>query len=231
MAIDPEQLPQGEEKVRAVRSMFDTIAPRYDMVNRIMTLRLDVRWRKRTVRDLALDPGAKVIDLACGTGDFCVDLTNAGLTPIGYDISFGMLSAARTPAPLVHADILRLPMPDASVDGATCGFALRNLVELPAFFAELGRVVRPGGRIGLLDVAEPENRLLRWGHGLYFGKIVPKIGGMLSDRNAYAYLPKSVAYLPEPEEMIAGLGEAGFVDVDRRLLPPGAAQLLTATRS
>ena len=231
MAIDPEQLPQGEEKVRAVRTMFDTIAPRYDMVNRIMTFRLDVRWRKRTVRDLALEPGSTVIDLACGTGDFCVDLANADLTPIGYDISFGMLSAARTPAPLVHADILRLPMPDASVDGATCGFALRNLVELPAFFDELGRVVRPGGRIGLLDVAEPENRFLRWGHGLYFGKVVPKIGGMLSDRNAYAYLPKSVAYLPDPEEMIASLGDAGFVDVDRRLLSPGAAQLMTATRA
>ncbi len=231
MAIDPERLPQGDEKVRAVRSMFDTIAPRYDMVNRIMTFRLDVRWRKRTVRDLALPRDATVIDLACGTGDFCVDLGDAGLRPIGYDISFGMLSAARTGAPLVHADILRLPVPDRAVDGATCGFALRNLVELPAFFAELGRVVRPGGRIGLLDVAEPENRVLRWGHGLYFGKVVPRIGGLLSDRAAYAYLPKSVAYLPEPQVMLADLERAGFTDVDRQLLSPGAAQLITATRA
>ena len=230
MAIDPERLPEGDEKVRAVRSMFDTIAPRYDMVNRIMTFRLDVRWRKRTVRDLGLAAGSSVIDLACGTGDFCVDLEAAGLRPIGYDISFGMLSAARTGVPLVHADILQLPLPPASVDGATCGFALRNLVELPAFFAELGRVVRPGGRIGLLDVAEPENRILRWGHGLYFGKVVPRIGGLLSDRTAYAYLPKSVAYLPEPHVMLAQLEEAGFTDVDRQLLAPGAAQLITATR-
>lgn len=231
MAIDPEHLPQGEDKVRAVRAMFDTVAPRYDLVNRIMTFRLDVRWRRQTVRDLGLPAGSTVIDLACGTGDFCVDLADAGLTPIGYDLSFGMLSAARTTAPLVHADILRLPMPPASVDGATCGFALRNLVELPAFFAELGRVVRPGGRIGLLEVAEPENRLLRWGHGVYFGKVVPRIGGLLSDRSAYAYLPKSVAYLPEPEEMLASLGDAGFVDLDRRLLSPGAAQLIVATRA
>lgn len=230
MAIDPEQLPQGDEKVRAVRSMFDTIAPRYDMVNRIMTFRLDVRWRKRTVRDLGLDTGATVIDLACGTGDFCIDLEDAGLRPLGFDISSGMLQAARTQAPLVHADILRLPLPDASVDGATCGFALRNLVELPGFFAELARVVRPGGRIALLDVAEPENRFLRWGHGVYFGKVVPKIGGLLSDRNAYAYLPKSVAYLPDPEVMLADLASAGFSDVHRELMAPGAAQLITATR-
>ena len=212
-----------------MRSMFDTIAPRYDLVNRIMTFRLDTRWRRRTVREMGLPTGSVVIDLACGTGDFCRDLEKAGLASIGFDISAGMLHAARTEAPLVHADILTLPLPDASVDGATCGFALRNLVELPAFFDELARVVRPGGRIGLLDVAEPENRILRWGHGFYFGKVVPKIGGMISDRDAYEYLPKSVAYLPEPEVMLADLQAVGFNDVRRQLLAPGAAQLITAT--
>jgi len=229
VTIDPDHLPQGQEKVRAVRSMFDTIAPRYDLVNRIMTFRLDTRWRRRTVRELGLPTGSVVIDLACGTGDFCRDLEKAGLASIGFDISAGMLHAARTEAPLVHADILTLPLPDASADGATCGFALRNLVELPAFFDELARVVRPGGRIGLLDVAEPENRILRWGHGFYFGKVVPKIGGMISDRDAYEYLPKSVAYLPEPEVMLADLQAVGFNDVRRQLLAPGAAQLITAT--
>ena len=229
MTIDPDHLPQGQEKVRAVRSMFDTIAPRYDLVNRIMTFRLDTRWRRRTVREMGLPTGSVVIDLACGTGDFCRDLEKAGLASIGFDISAGMLHAARTEAPLVHADILTLPLPDASADGATCGFALRNLVELPAFFDELARVVRPGGRIGLLDVAEPENRILRWGHGFYFGKVVPKIGGMISDRDAYEYLPKSVAYLPEPEVMLADLQAVGFNDVRRQLLAPGAAQLITAT--
>ncbi len=210
--------------------MFDTIAPRYDMVNRIMTLRMDVRWRKRTVAALDLAAGSAVADLACGTGDFCNDLAGAGLSPVGFDISAGMLAAARTEAPLVHADVITLPVGDSSVDGATCGFALRNLIGLPPFFAELARIVRPGGRIGLLDVAVPENRVLRWGHGIYFSKVVPKVGGLLSDKAAYSYLPKSVSYLPEPAVMISQLGEAGFVNVKRELLRPGAAQFITATR-
>lgn len=231
MSIDPNRLPQGEEKVRVVRSMFDTIAPRYDMVNRIMTLRLDIRWRNKSVRALGLREGSTVVDLACGTGDFCVGLAKAGLSPVGFDISAGMLQAARTDAPLVHADVITLPVPDCSVDGATCGFALRNLVGLPPFFAELARVVRPGGRIALLDVAVPDNRLLRWGHGIYFSKVVPKVGALLSDKAAYSYLPKSVSYLPEPPEMLSQLTKAGFVKVNRELLRPGAAQLITATRA
>jgi demethylmenaquinone methyltransferase/2-methoxy-6-polyprenyl-1,4-benzoquinol methylase len=226
-----DELPQGDDKVRAVRQMFDTIAPRYDLVNRVMTFGLDVRWRKRTVRELRLAPGARVLDLASGTGDFCRELSAAGLRPVGVDLSFGMLAAARTDAPLVQADILRLPVPDATADGVTCGFALRNLVELPAFFAELARVLRPGGRIALLEVATPRNRVLRAGHGVYFGKIVPRIGGLLSDPAAYRYLPKSVAYLPEPDVMLQQIRDAGFTDVRRELLFPGAAQLVLATRA
>ncbi|MEO7429164.1 MAG: ubiquinone/menaquinone biosynthesis methyltransferase [Acidimicrobiales bacterium] len=226
----PEQLPEGEEKVAAVRGMFDAIAPRYDLVNRIMTFRMDVGWRRRTVRALRLASGSTVVDLACGTGDFCRELAQAGFAPIGADLSFGMLAAARTAAPLIHGDALRLPLPDTSVDGITCGFALRNFASLPPFFAELARVVRPGGRVALLEVAEPPNRLLRFGHGIYFGKIVPLVGGLLSDPAAYRYLPRSVAYLPEPEAMLEQLATAGFVDVERRLLSAGIAQLITATR-
>ena len=224
-------LPEGAEKVRAVREMFDTIAPRYDLVNRIMTFRMDVRWRKRTVHELRLVPGSVVLDLACGTGDFCRELAKGHVRPIGVDLSFGMLAAARTEAPLLQADILRLPVPDASVDGATCGFALRNLVELDGFFRELARVVRPGGRIALLEVAEPKYRVLRFGHGIYFGKVVPRIGAMLSDGAAYRYLPKSVAYLPEPEHMLALLRAAGFVNIERALLSTGISQLIVATRA
>jgi demethylmenaquinone methyltransferase / 2-methoxy-6-polyprenyl-1,4-benzoquinol methylase len=226
----PETLPEGEEKVQAVRSMFDAIAPRYDVVNRIMTFRMDVRWRRRTVRTLALPGGSTVIDLACGTGDLCRELAAQGLRPVGADLSFGMLAAARTDAPLVHGDALRLPLPDASVDGVTCGFALRNFESLPPFFAELARIVRPGGRIAILEVAEPPNRLLRAGHGLYFGKVVPLVGGLLSDPAAYRYLPRSVAYLPEPSRMLGQLTEAGFAHVERTLLSVGIAQLITATR-
>ena len=230
VTIDPDHLPEGDDKVAAVRSMFDAIAPRYDLVNRIMTFRMDVGWRRRTVDRLALAPGSTVLDAACGTGDLCGELARQGLRPIGTDLSFGMLAAGRSAAPLVQADALRLPVPDASVDGVTCGFALRNFVALVPFFEELGRVVRPGGRIALLEVAVPANALMRWGHGVYFGKVVPRIGGLLSDPAAYRYLPRSVAYLPEPPELLAALRTAGFADARRNLLSGGIAQLLTATR-
>ncbi len=226
-----EPLPTGDDKVVAVRSMFDAIAPRYDLVNRLMTFRMDVGWRKKTIASLGLPAGSVVLDLACGTGDLCRGLAGAGLRPVGMDLSYGMLAAARTEAPLAQGDALRLPVPDGSVDGVTCGFALRNFAALEPFFTELGRVVRPGGRIALLEVAEPPNPILRWGHGIYFGKVVPLIGGLLSDGSAYRYLPKSVAYLPEPEVMLDQIRAAGFTDVDRRLLSTGISQLLTATRS
>jgi demethylmenaquinone methyltransferase / 2-methoxy-6-polyprenyl-1,4-benzoquinol methylase len=223
-------LPQGAEKQRMVRAMFDAIAPRYDLVNRVMTFRLDVRWRKRTVRSLGLPPGARVLDLAAGTGDLCRELTEAGHHPVGIDLSFGMLAAARTDAPLVQADALQLPVPDASADGVTCGFALRNFVDLEAFLHELGRVVRPGGRIALLEVSEPANPILRAGHGVYFGKVVPKIGALLSDASAYRYLPRSVEYLPPPDELLAIIRRAGFADAERATLSGGISQLLTGTR-
>lgn len=224
-------LPQGEEKVRAVRAMFDAIAPRYDLVNRVMTFGMDVGWRRRSVAALGLAPGSRVVDLASGTGDFCVELARSGLRPVSVDLSAGMLGADRSGAPRVQADILRLPLPDGSVDGATCGFALRNLVALGPFFAELHRVVRPGGRIALLDVSRPRQPLVRWGHGVYFGKVVPRIGGWLSDPAAYRYLPRSVAYLPAPAELVRLLGAAGFADAERRPLSGGIVQLLVGTRS
>ncbi len=227
---DTDELPQGEEKVAAVQGMFDAIAPRYDRLNRIISLRLDVRWRKRAVRDLALPAGSVVLDLASGTGDLCIDLATMGIRPISIDLSFGMLSADRSGVPRVQADILRLPVPDASVDGVTCGFALRNLLDLPTFFDELGRVVRPGGRIALLDVSVPSNSMVRWGNNIYFGKIVPRIGALLSDGAAYRYLPKSVAYLPTPEAMLAALADAGFSDARHTQLSGGLTQLMVGTR-
>jgi demethylmenaquinone methyltransferase/2-methoxy-6-polyprenyl-1,4-benzoquinol methylase len=228
---DADALPQGEEKARAVRAMFDTIAPRYDLVNRIMTFRLDVGWRRRAIRSLDLGARSVVLDLACGTGDMCIDLVDAGHRPIGTDLSFGMLASARTDAPLVEGDGLQLPFADDAFDGVTCGFALRNFVALGPMLDELARILRPGGRIALLDVAEPPNPIMRWGHSVYFGKVVPFIGGALSDKAAYRYLPKSVAYLPTPVELRELITEAGFTDVDRTLFSGGITQLYTGTRT
>jgi demethylmenaquinone methyltransferase/2-methoxy-6-polyprenyl-1,4-benzoquinol methylase len=227
---DVPDLPQGEDKRRAVRRLFDTISPRYDLVNRLMTFGMDVGWRRRAVRELRLPGRTLVLDLACGTGDFCRELRARGYRAVGFDFSHGMLVNARTDAPLVEADILRLPVRDGGADGATCGFALRNVVSLEALFAELARVVRPGGRVALLDASEPDNRLVRAGHQVYFNRAVPMIGGLVSDRDAYAYLPRSMAYLPAPEEIVAMLRRAGFPDSARLQLSGGITQLLIGTR-
>jgi demethylmenaquinone methyltransferase/2-methoxy-6-polyprenyl-1,4-benzoquinol methylase len=196
----------------------------------VMTFGMDLGWRRRTVRELRLPGRALVLDLACGTGDLCRELEASGYRAIGMDFSHGMLTAARTDAPLVEADVLRLPVRDRGADGATCGFALRNLVSLGAFFAELGRVVRPGGRIALLDASEPESRVLKLGHSVYFRKVVPLVGGALSERSAYQYLPRSLAYLPPGPEILAMLRDAGFPDAERLALSGGITQLLAGTR-
>ncbi|MFM7761467.1 MAG: ubiquinone/menaquinone biosynthesis methyltransferase [Acidimicrobiaceae bacterium] len=228
---DREDLPKGAEKVEAVREMFDAIAPRYDFVNRMMTFRLDTRWRKKTVSALNLPKGSRVLDLASGTGDLCIELKQNGYQPISMDLSFGMLSADRSGVPRTQVDILKLPIPNMSVDGITCGFALRNLENLQKFFIELARVTRHGGRIALLDVSVPSNRIIRFGNSIYFGRIVPIIGGLFSNRAAYRYLPRSVAYLPEPDQLVAMLKQSGFDDVKHTQLSGGLTQLLVATRN
>ena len=226
-----ESLPSGQEKAATVRSLFDRISPRYDLVNRVMTFGMDIGWRRRSIRELHLPVGSRVFDLACGTGDFCRELRRSGYLAVGFDFSFGMLASARTDVPLVQGDILELPVRDASADGATCGFALRNVVSLEALFAELARVVRPGGAIALLDASRPDNPALRAGHRVYFEHVVPMIGGLLSDRDAYAYLPKSMAYLPPAPEMVAMLHEAGFPSARRIQLSGGITQLLVGVRA
>ena len=230
VAWDTPELPQGDAKAKVVQNMFDAIAPRYDLVNRIMTFRLDTRWRKIAVRKLALTRGARVLDLASGTGDLCINLRKAGLHPLSFDMSFGMLAADHSNAPRVQADILRLPIATQSVDGVTCGFALRNLVDLKVFFHEIARVTKSGGRIALLDVSTPTNPVIRWGNSVYFGKVVPRIGGLLSNRAAYNYLPKSVAYLPAPEQLVRMLQDAGFEHVRHEQLSGGLTQLMHATK-
>ena len=222
-------LPRGEEKVAAVRSMFDRIAPRYDLMNRLMTFGMDVRWRRKDVKSLKLPPRSIVVDVACGTGDLCREIESLYMRAVGVDMSFGMLHAARTSAPLVQADALKLPFRDGAVDGITCGFALRNVLDVGVLFAEFARVVRVGGRLAILEVSEPESALPRFGHKVYFRKVVPMVGGWLSDAEAYRYLPESTAYLPPPGELLAMLSSSGF-EARSEALMMGATQLITAVR-
>ena len=224
------ELPIGERKARAVEEMFDRIAPRYELVNRVMTLGLDAGWRRRAVRELHLEPGARVVDVGCGTGDLCRVLGRAGLRAVGVDMAAGMLARAHTSAPLVRADALQLPLADASVDGAISGFALRNVVDIAACFREAARVIRPGGRVVFLEVSEPPSPLVRRAHAVYFRRVVPMVGGLLSDRRADQYLPASTAYLPSPDELLRLLTDAGFARCRRVQLGAGAAQLLIGTR-
>jgi demethylmenaquinone methyltransferase / 2-methoxy-6-polyprenyl-1,4-benzoquinol methylase len=172
-----------------------------------------------------------VMDLACGTGDLCRTLRAAGHEPLGVDFSAGMLAAAHTDAPLVRADAGRLPFRDASIDAVTCGFALRNFVDLATVLAECARVVRPHGGIALLDVGEPAGAPARTVHNLWFRRVVPFVGGLLSDRRAYSYLPASTAYLPSQLELLAMIGAAGFENLAHRTLGAGAAQLITGVRA
>jgi len=252
-------LPTGAEKVAAVDAMFDAIAPGYDVTNRVISLGLDVGWRRRAVLSLGLAPESVVLDLACGTGDLSVELARHGLAAIGVDRSSGMLEAARAraasgadlphapssssapfTAPLVRGDGLALPFQTGAVDGIVCGFALRNFAALPPVLEECARVLRAGGRMALLEVDAPSQPLLRAGHRIWFGKVVPFVGGLVAARSgaprarasaAYRYLPASVAYLPPTAELLALIAEAGFTAVEREALSGGIAQLLTGTRS
>lgn len=232
MAAPPAQreLPQGEEKVRRVRTMFDTIAPRYELTNTAMSLGLDRRWRRRTVRSLGLPAASLVLDVATGTGSLCEAALAEGLQVVGVDFSSGMLAAARTAAPLVQGDASALPIAARSVDGVVCGFGLRNFADLAAALGEMARVLRPGGRLGLLEVGDPAGRLTRAGYSVWFERVVPLVGGLLSDRAAYEYLPASVSYLPSADELRELLCKAGFSGVNRRLLSGGLSQLYCATR-
>lgn len=225
-------LPQGDAKHDAVEGMFDRLAPRYDRMNRLISLGLDTGWRRRTVDALAAVAGGLVLDLACGTGDLCRDLAARGYTPVGIDFSAGMLAAARVDAPLVRGDGAALPVATAGVDGVTCGFALRNFVDLDVVFAECARVLRPGGRFAALDATVPTNPLLRAGNAVWFRGAVPLLGRLVAhDAEAYRYLPKSTAYLPPAPELAERLRGAGFRDVRHTTLTGGSVLLVTGTRA
>ena len=211
--------------------MFDAIAPRYDMVNRLMTFGLDQGWRRDTIAALALPEGSLVLDVACGTGDLSRLAQRRSYRVIGADLSRGMLAANHSGAPLLQADCSQLPFTDGAFDGLVCGYALRNFSDLAGALAETARVLRPGGRLAMLEVDAPTSAFLRTGYDVWFTRVVPLIGAVLSDRDAYHYLPRSVAYLPPTPVLRRMLSEAGYSGVGIRPLAGGLSQLLFATRS
>jgi len=231
MALDA--LPADADKGTAVRSMFDKIAPRYDVMNRLMTAGLDQRWRVQALDAIAVGADDRLVDLACGTGDLSELARARGARVVGMDFAREMLRGATgraIDAGFVQADVGALPLADAAVTAVTCGFALRNFVSLEAAFGEMARVLAPGGRLAILEVDRPRFAPVRFGHGLYFDRIVPKLGALLSDKQAYAYLPQSIAYLPEAAELRALLEKAGFGHLRKQGFLLGSAQLLTGER-
>jgi demethylmenaquinone methyltransferase/2-methoxy-6-polyprenyl-1,4-benzoquinol methylase len=215
----------------AVRMMFDRIAPVYDAMNRLMTAGLDVRWRRRAARSV-VRPGDRVLDGACGTGDLALADAEAGAREVvGVDFSPRMLERARRKSPeieWVEGDLLALPFADGSFDAATVGFGVRNVVELEQGLRELRRILRPGGRLAVLEITQPRGPLRPF-FNLWFDRIVPLIGRALPTGGAYAYLPASVRRFPRAEELAQLLSRAGFDDVRFELLGGSIVALHTGT--
>ncbi len=238
-------LPAPDEKPVYVRRMFDTIAGRYDQVNRLMTFGLDQGWRHVAVDEIAAGirralHKVAVLDVGTGTGDFLPILSRVlpGATVVGVDFSLQMMRAGhaksgalRSGGGFAGGDALRLPFQDDTFDGVTTGFALRNVADLPQALREMRRVTRSGGRLACLEVAQPTNPILRSGHRLYFNRVVPLIGGVVSgNRTAYSYLPQSAAQFPRPEALCALLREAGWQRPRYRLLGIGAVAVHSAEK-
>jgi demethylmenaquinone methyltransferase / 2-methoxy-6-polyprenyl-1,4-benzoquinol methylase len=225
-------LPQGDEKRRSVEAMFDRLAPGYERMNRLISLGLDRRWREACVVTLGLPRNSLVVDLACGTGDLARDLVDVGQRAVGVDFSAGMLALAHGAFPRVRADGAAVPLRTGAIDGITCGFALRNFVDLSEVFGECARVLRRGGRFVAVDASVPRNPLVRAGNAVWFRGAVPLLGRVIArDAEAYRYLPKSTAYLPPPAELAQRLTDAGFTDVATRELTGGSVLLLEGTRA
>ena len=226
-------LPTGSAKTALVREMFERIAPRYDRVNRVLSLGLDQRWRRAALAAIGVGPNDRVVDLACGTGDLAELAAARGARVVAVDGAREMLRGARrrrVAADLVRCDAALLPLRTGCATVVTCGFALRNFTEPEAALREAARVLAPGGRLALLEVGQPDGRLARAGHRVWFERVVPLVGGWLSDRDAYRYLPRSIGYLPAHAELRALLERAGFTRVTRAAFLFGAAQLYTAVR-
>jgi len=218
----------GTLSPEGVQRMFDRIAPVYDLMNRVMTMGLDQRWRRKTVKAV-VEPGDRVLDAACGTGDLAIIAAKAGGVVTGLDFSERMLDRARRKAPelkWVRGDLLALPFEDESFDSATVGFGVRNVADLAAGIEELRRVLRPGGRLAILEITQPRGPL-RIFYSLWFDRIVPLLGKILPGGEAYTYLPASVRRFPGAKELAELMQTAGFEQVHYRLFGGGIVALHT----
>ena len=210
----------------AVRSMFDRISPVYDAMNRTMTLGLDQRWRRATVAAV-VQPGDRVLDACCGTGDLALAALDAGARVTGLDFSERMLERARRKSAeveWVQGDALAPPFGDGSFDAATVGCGVRNLDDLERGVRELRRVLRPGGRLAILEITRPRGLLAPF-YRLWFDRVIPLLGKVLPGGDAYTYLPASVRRFPGPEELAALLRSAGFEDVRWKTFAGGIVAL------
>ena len=224
MTVETGRLP-----AEGVRQMFDRIAPVYDAMNRVMTAGLDQRWRRETARAV-VRPGDVVLDACCGTGDLALAALREGAGRVtGLDFSERMLERARRKAPAldwVEGDLLALPFADSVFDAATVGFGVRNVDDLERGVAELRRVLRPGGRLGILEITQPRGALAPF-YRLWFDRIVPLLGRVLPGGSAYTYLPASVRRFPGPDELVRVLEDAGFGQVRYRTFAAGIVALHT----
>jgi demethylmenaquinone methyltransferase / 2-methoxy-6-polyprenyl-1,4-benzoquinol methylase len=215
----------------AVRGMFDRIAPVYDVMNRVMTAGLDQRWRRLAVQEVVW-PGDRVLDACCGTGDLAVEAERRGARVVALDFSPRMLERARRKSGTiewVQGDALALPFADGEFDAATVGFGIRNLADLEGGLRELARVLRPDGKLAVLEITRPRG-LLRPFFRFWFDVLVPLAGKVLPGGKAYTYLPASVRRFPGPEDLSGLFERAGFEHVSYRLLGGGSVALHVGTR-
>lgn len=234
----------GADKTPArIAGMFDAIAPRYDLLNRVLSLGIDARWRARAIRTLELTGAEPVVDLCAGTADVslaAVEARPGAARVVGVDFALEMLRlgrakvAARGLAPriaLVQGDAMRLPVADATMGGATVAFGIRNVQRPAEAFAEVFRVLRPGGRFAILEFATPRLPVVRQAYLAYFRCVLPLVGRLVSGHaSAYTYLPESVGTFPEPSRVKAMLEAAGFSDVDAVPLTLGVVYLYSARK-
>jgi demethylmenaquinone methyltransferase/2-methoxy-6-polyprenyl-1,4-benzoquinol methylase len=230
-----------EQKAGYVQEMFSRIAPRYDLMNRVMTFGRDQSWRRLLVKRAGIQPGARVLDIATGTADIALAAEKAGAgLVVAADFSYTMLKYARLKIKpwnnqnnvhLITADGLHLPFPNNSFDAVVTGFSLRNVGDLGAFLREMTRVTKPGGKVACLEITRPRQPLFRDFFAWYFGRVVPKIGGLISgNADAYSYLPHSVAIFVTPEELRVRMEDAGLNNVAFETLMLGTVAIHAGTK-